>query len=120
VCHPSPNNGINGLSLTRKAALDRHGFDAALGGAKRDDKDKERIFSFRAASHRWKPRSQRQELRKLYNGHIRKGESMPSSRQTGLSSTSGKTSRTQGIEVVPPPPREGTSGCRARRHLDFG
>jgi sulfate adenylyltransferase subunit 2 len=110
-------------TVALKQALEQHGFDAALGGARRDEEKsraKERIFSFRTATHRWDPRSQRPELWKLYNGRIRKGESMPSSRQTGLSSTSGKTSRTQGIEVVPPPPREGTSGCRARRHLDCG
>jgi sulfate adenylyltransferase subunit 2 len=62
-----------------KQALERHGFDAALGGARRDEEKsraKERIFSFRSASHRWDVRSQRPELWRLYNGRVRKGESM--------------------------------------------
>ena len=60
-------------------ALDRHGFDAAFGGARRDEEKsraKERIFSFRAANHRWDPKNQRPELWSLYNGRIRKGESV--------------------------------------------
>jgi sulfate adenylyltransferase subunit 2 len=62
-----------------KQALDHHGFDAALGGARRDEEKsraKERIFSFRSTSHRWDARSQRPELWKLYNGRVHKGESM--------------------------------------------
>jgi len=62
-----------------KLALVRHGFDAALGGARRDEEKsraKERIFSFRSTSHRWDARSQRPELWKLYNGRVHKGESM--------------------------------------------
>ncbi|WP_348770523.1 sulfate adenylyltransferase subunit CysD [Azospirillum sp. TSO35-2] len=62
-----------------KQALDRHGFDAAFGGARRDEEKsraKERIFSFRTASHRWEPKNQRPELWNLYNGRIHKGESI--------------------------------------------
>jgi sulfate adenylyltransferase subunit 2 len=62
-----------------KQALDKHGFDAALGGARRDEEKsraKERVFSFRTSSHRWDPRNQRPELWRLYNGKIQKGESI--------------------------------------------
>jgi sulfate adenylyltransferase subunit 2 len=62
-----------------KQALDRHGFDAAFGGARRDEEKsraKERIFSFRSAGHRWDPKNQRPELWNLYNGRIRDGESV--------------------------------------------
>ncbi|MDE2136304.1 MAG: sulfate adenylyltransferase subunit CysD [Gammaproteobacteria bacterium] len=61
-----------------RQALDRHGFDAALGGARRDEEKsraKERIFSFRSAQHRWDPRAQRPELWSLYNARKRAGES---------------------------------------------
>ena len=62
-----------------KQALDKYGFDAAFGGARRDEEKsraKERVFSFRTAAHRWDPRNQRPELWRLYNGRIRKGESI--------------------------------------------
>jgi sulfate adenylyltransferase subunit 2 len=62
-----------------KQALDKHGFDAALGGARRDEersRAKERVFSFRTAAHRWDPRNQRPELWNLYNGRVQKGESI--------------------------------------------
>ncbi|WP_373488388.1 sulfate adenylyltransferase subunit CysD [Blastomonas sp.] len=62
-----------------KQALDLHGFDAAFGGARRDEEKsraKERVFSFRSASHRWDPKSQRPELWSLYNARKAKGESM--------------------------------------------
>ncbi len=62
-----------------KQALDHYGFDAAFGGARRDEEKsraKERIFSFRAAQHRWDPKSQRPELWHLYNSRKSKGESM--------------------------------------------
>ena len=62
-----------------KQALDAHGFDAAFGGARRDEEKsraKERIFSFRTASHRWEPKNQRPELWNLYQGRIHKGESI--------------------------------------------
>src|ERR1051325_2333134 len=62
-----------------KQALDRHGFDAALGGARRDEEKsraKERVFSFRGAGHVWEPRRQRPELWRLYNTRLRPGETM--------------------------------------------
>jgi sulfate adenylyltransferase subunit 2 len=62
-----------------KQALDEHGFDAAFGGARRDEEKsraKERIFSFRSASHRWDPKRQRPELWSLYNVKKNKGESV--------------------------------------------
>jgi sulfate adenylyltransferase subunit 2 len=62
-----------------KAALTRYGFDAAFGGARRDEEKsraKERIFSFRTATHAWDPKNQRPELWNLYNARIRPGESI--------------------------------------------
>ncbi len=62
-----------------KQALDAHKFDAAFGGARRDEEKsraKERVFSFRNAQHRWDPKNQRPELWQLYNGRVRPGESM--------------------------------------------
>jgi sulfate adenylyltransferase subunit 2 len=62
-----------------KQALDKYGFDAAFGGARRDEEKsraKERIFSFRSANHAWDPKNQRPELWKLYNTRVRKGESI--------------------------------------------
>ena len=62
-----------------KQALDQWGFDAAIGGARRDEeasRAKERVFSFRSAQHRWDPKSQRPELWNLYNTRIDKGESV--------------------------------------------
>jgi sulfate adenylyltransferase subunit 2 len=62
-----------------KQALDKHGFDAAFGGARRDEEKsraKERIFSFRTADHRWDPKNQRPELWKTYNARKAKGESI--------------------------------------------
>jgi sulfate adenylyltransferase subunit 2 len=62
-----------------KQALDKYGFDAAFGGARRDEEKsraKERIFSFRSAQHRWDPKNQRPELWQLYNARHRRGESM--------------------------------------------
>jgi sulfate adenylyltransferase subunit 2 len=62
-----------------RQALDRHGFDAAIGGARRDEeisRAKERVFSLRNANHSWDPKRQRAEPWRLYNGLKRKGESM--------------------------------------------
>jgi len=62
-----------------KQALDKYGFDAAFGGARRDEEKsraKERIFSFRSAQHRWDPKNQRPELWRLYNARKNKGESI--------------------------------------------
>ncbi len=60
-----------------KQALDAHGFDGAIGGARRDEeasRAKERIFSFRAPGHRWDPRQQRPEMWRLFNGRLGSGE----------------------------------------------
>jgi sulfate adenylyltransferase subunit 2 len=62
-----------------KQALDKYGFDAAFGGARRDEEKsraKERVFSFRTAQHRWDPKNQRPELWRLYNARKHRGESM--------------------------------------------
>ena len=62
-----------------KQALDKYGFDAAFGGARRDEEKsraKERVFSFRSANHRWDPRNQRPELWRLYNARKNRGESI--------------------------------------------
>lgn len=62
-----------------KQALEQHGFDAAFGGARRDEEKsraKERIFSFRSAHQRWDPKNQRPELWRLYNARKHKGESI--------------------------------------------
>jgi sulfate adenylyltransferase subunit 2 len=62
-----------------KQALDKYGFDAAFGGARRDEEKsraKERIFSFRTARHTWDPKNQRPELWRVYNTRINKGESI--------------------------------------------
>ena len=80
-----------------KQALDKHGFDAAFGGARRDEEKsraKERIFSFRTADHVWDPRNQRPELWHLYNTASGRANRCASSRcRTGPSSTCGNTSR---------------------------
>lgn len=62
-----------------KQALDKYGFDAAFGGARRDEEKsraKERVYSFRDGQHRWDPKNQRPELWNIYNGKINKGESI--------------------------------------------
>ncbi|WP_417668032.1 sulfate adenylyltransferase subunit CysD [Roseibium sp.] len=62
-----------------KQALNKYGFDAAFGGARRDEEKsraKERVFSFRNANHGWDPKNQRPELWNLYNGRVAKGESI--------------------------------------------
>ncbi|RST29489.1 sulfate adenylyltransferase subunit CysD [Sphingomonas ginkgonis] len=88
-----------------KQALDRHGFDAAFGGARRDEEKsraKERIFSFRSASHRWDPRNQRPELWDLYNARKGRGESIrvfPLSNWTELDVW--QYIDAQGIPIVP-------------------
>jgi sulfate adenylyltransferase subunit 2 len=67
------------LTEALKAALDRHGFDAALGGGRRDEEKsraKERIFSHRSAGHVWDPRNQRPELWRLFNTRLASGDSM--------------------------------------------
>ena len=62
-----------------KQALSKHGFDAAFGGARRDEEKsraKERVYSFRDKNHAWDPKNQRPELWRLYNGQVNKGESI--------------------------------------------
>ncbi|HWL47295.1 MAG TPA: sulfate adenylyltransferase subunit CysD [Sphingomonadaceae bacterium] len=88
-----------------KQALDKYGFDAAFGGARRDEEKsraKERIFSFRSASHHWDPKNQRPELWNLYNAKKAKGESIrvfPLSNWTELDIW--QYIHLQGIEIVP-------------------
>ncbi|MGY3041522.1 sulfate adenylyltransferase subunit 2 [Rhodanobacter sp. TND4EL1] len=88
-----------------KQALDQHGFDAAIGGARRDEEKsraKERVFSFRNAQHRWDPRNQRPEFWHTFNTHIRKGESVrvfPLSNWTEMDVW--RYIEREGIEVVP-------------------
>ena len=88
-----------------KQALDHYGFDAAFGGARRDEEKsraKERIFSFRTASHGWDPKKQRPELWNLYNAKKAKGESIrafPLSNWTELDIW--QYIMAEGIEIVP-------------------
>lgn len=88
-----------------KQALSLHGFDAAFGGARRDEEKsraKERIFSFRSASHGWDPKAQRPELWHLYNARLHKGESLrvfPLSNWTELDIWQYIVA--EGIEIVP-------------------
>ncbi|VXC90404.1 sulfate adenylyltransferase subunit CysD [Sphingomonas sp. AX6] len=88
-----------------KQALDKYSFDAAFGGARRDEEKsraKERIFSFRSASHRWDPKAQRPELWHLYNARKAKGESIrvfPLSNWTELDIW--QYILREGIEIVP-------------------
>ena len=88
-----------------KQALDKFGFDAAFGGARRDEEKsraKERIFSFRTASHGWDPKNQRPELWSLYNARKAKGESIrvfPISNWTELDIW--QYIMKEGIEIVP-------------------
>jgi sulfate adenylyltransferase subunit 2 len=88
-----------------KQALDKYGFDAAFGGARRDEEKsraKERVFSFRSAGHVWDPRNQRPELWDLYNTKINKGETIrvfPLSNWTELDIW--QYTRAEHIPVVP-------------------
>jgi sulfate adenylyltransferase subunit 2 len=88
-----------------KQALDEHGFDAAFGGARRDEEKsraKERIFSFRNARHQWDPKRQRPELWSLYNVRTNKGESVrvfPLSNWTEIDVW--QYIQREGLEVVP-------------------
>ena len=88
-----------------KQALDQYNFDAAFGGARRDEEKsraKERVFSFRSANHRWDPKNQRPELWRLYNARKAKGESVrvfPLSNWTELDIW--QYIHLEGIEIVP-------------------
>ena len=96
-----------------KQALDHYGFDAAFGGARRDEEKsraKERVFSIRSAQHRWDPKQQRPELWRLYNarGRTRASRCGCSRSRTGPSSTSGCTSiarRSRSCRCTSPAPR---------------
>jgi sulfate adenylyltransferase subunit 2 len=77
ITHPELHTDIMKTQALRQA-LDKFGFDAALGGARRDEecsRAKERVFSLRSAKHRWDPKRQRAEPWRLYNARKRKGES---------------------------------------------
>jgi sulfate adenylyltransferase subunit 2 len=88
-----------------KQALDKYGFDAAFGGARRDEEKsraKERVFSFRSANHRWDAKNQRPELWRLYNARKARGESIrvfPISNWTELDIW--QYIHLEGIEIVP-------------------
>jgi len=92
-------------TLALKQALEAGGYDAAIGGARRDEEKsraKERVFSFRDAKHRWDPRRQRPELWNLYNARVNPGEStrvFPLSNWTELDVW--RYVRREGIPVVP-------------------
>ena len=92
-------------TMALRQALERGGFDAALGGARRDEEKsraKERVFSIRTAEHRWDPRNQRPELWSIYNGRINSGESVrifPLSNWTELDVW--EYIDREGVEVVP-------------------
>lgn len=92
-------------TVALKQALDKYGFDAAFGGARRDEEKsraKERVISFRSAGHRWDPKRQRPEIWNLYNTRMHKGESLrafPISNWTELDIW--QYIRREGIELVP-------------------
>ena len=102
---PTPVYSRLMLTDALKAALDAGGFDAAFGGGRRDEEKsraKERIFSFRNASHNWDPRNQRPELWNLFNARKAKGESIrvfPLSNWTELDIW--QYILREGIEIVP-------------------
>jgi len=103
-----------------KQALDAGRFDAAFGGARRDEeasRSKERIFSFRSASHGWDPKRQRPELWQLYNCRISKAKASASFRfPTGPSATSGSMSRASTCasppSITPPTARRWSATAR--------
>ncbi|NEX93028.1 sulfate adenylyltransferase subunit CysD [Caulobacter sp. 17J65-9] len=120
IVHVNPDGAARGIDPIRsgsslhtqvmktealKQALDLHGFDAAFGGARRDEEKsraKERVFSFRSAGHVWDPRNQRPELWRLYNTRIAKGETIrvfPLSNWTELDIW--EYTRAENIPIVP-------------------
>ncbi|MFQ5556913.1 MAG: sulfate adenylyltransferase subunit CysD [Acidimicrobiales bacterium] len=120
ICHTNPDGIARGINpfdhgsknytdimktQALKQALDAGGYDAAFGGARRDEEKsraKERVFSFRDQHHRWDPKNQRPELWNLYNGRVAKGESIrvfPLSNWTELDVW--QYIRLEGIEIVP-------------------
>ncbi len=107
-----------------RQALDMYRFDAAMGGARRDEEKsraKERVFSFRSAQHRWDPKRQRPELWKLYNARKQKGESVrvfPMSNWTELDVW--QYIHLEQIPLAGPVLLEGAPRRRSRRHADHG
>ena len=107
-----------------KQALDKHGFDAAFGGARRDEEKsraKERIVSLRSAHHGWDPKAQRPELWKLYNTRLSPGESIrvfPLSNWTELDIW--QYIHLENIPIVPLYFAARAAGGGARRHADHG
>ena len=107
-----------------KQALAEGGFDAAFGGARRDEEKsraKERVFSFRSAQHRWDPKNQRPELWRLYNAYKRPGESIrvfPLSNWTELDVW--LYIYLEEHPDRPALPRAGAAGRAAQRHADPG
>jgi sulfate adenylyltransferase subunit 2 len=120
VVHVNPEGVQNGISpivhssavhteimktQALRQALEKHGYDAAVGGARRDEEKsraKERIFSYRSAQHRWDPKSQRPELWRLFNARLRPNESMrvfPMSNWTELDVW--QYIQAEGIDIVP-------------------
>ena len=107
-----------------KQALNHHQFDAAFGGARRDEEKsraKERVYSFRDKNHRWDPKNQRPELWNIYNGKIDKGESITGFSAFQLDGTgylaiysSGKYPYCTVVFC------QRTSGGGKRRHVDHG
>lgn len=78
IDHPSDHYTHVMKTLALRQALSRHGFDAAIGGARRDEersRAKERVFSHRTAEHAWEPKAQRPELWRLFNTRLARGES---------------------------------------------
>ncbi len=107
-----------------KQALDKYKFDAAFGGARRDEEKsraKERIFSIRSAQHRWDPKNQRPELWRLYNARKTKDESIrvfPLSNWTELDIW--QYIYLEDIPIVPLYLRGQAAGGGTRRHADHG
>ena len=107
-----------------KQALNKYKFDAAFGGARRDEEKsraKERVYSFRDKYHRWDPKNQRPELWNLYNGKVHKGESIrvfPLSNWTELDVW--QYIHLEKIPIVPLYFADERPDRRARRHADHG
>ncbi len=111
-------------TVALKQALDKYGFDAAFGGARRDEEKsraKERIFSFRSAQHRWDPKTQRPELWRLYNAQDQEGRIDPR-----ISAVELDRARYLAIHLSREHPDRAAlffgdaPGGRARRHADHG
>jgi sulfate adenylyltransferase subunit 2 len=87
-----------------KQALNKYGFDAAFGGARRDEEKsraKERVYSFRDKSHRWDPKNQRPELWRVYNSQVNKGRASVSSRSNWTELDIWQYIYLENIDIVP-------------------